>query len=201
MNSYQIDYCRLSNVYTLSLESWLVCRHTDEAGKTRSKLQKCRQPCEGAWLQTNVIFLARVCMRAYNCACVNARVTKKQKRAHTKMNLVGGPPAAVTTILLLLIFINCIRVKGEKSNPFISLTDTPPSSSFSPLSSSPVFPVFTRVLNAFPPSGAHGSHVTVVLDEDRIEGVGYGRVSEKETMMRAVEDFVIDFKSPTTGGS
>ena len=121
------------------------------------------------------------------------------------MNLVGGP-AAVTTILLLLIFINCSRVKGEKSNPFISLTDTPPdqqpsSSSFSPLSSSPVFPVFTRVLNAFPPSGAHGSHVTVVLDEDRIEGVGYGRVSEKETMMRAVEDFVIDFKSPTTGGS
>ena len=112
---------------------------------------------------------------------------------------------SAATLFLLIIFINC-RVNAEIANPFISLLETQPdqqtpsSSSIPPVPSSPVFPVFTRVLNAFPPSEVDGSHVSVVLDEDKIEGVAYGRVLEKETMIRAVEDFVIDFKNPNNGG-
>ena len=33
-----------------------------------------------------------------------------------------------------------------------------------------------------------------------MRGVAYGRVLEKETMIGAVEDFVIDFKNPNNGG-
>ena len=110
---------------------------------------------------------------------------------------------SAVTLFLLIIFINC-RVNAEEiANPFISLLETQPDQqtpSSSSIPSSPVFPVFTRVLNAFPPSEVDGSHVSVVLDEDKIEGVAYGRVLEKETMIRAVEDFVIDFKNPNNGG-
>ena len=108
--------------------------------------------------------------------------------------------------VLHLLLINYAVKAEENANPFTSLVERlpdqrSPPSSLSPASSSPVFPVFTRVLNAFPPSGVDGSHLSVVLDEDKIEGVAYGRVVEKETMMRAVEDFVIDFKNPSTGGA
>ena len=112
--------------------------------------------------------------------------------------------AESVTLLLLIIFINCRVDAEENANPFISLLETQPDQHTTPSSSSvpssPVFPVFTRVLNAFPPSEVDGSHVSVVLDEDKIEGVAYGRVLEKETMVRAVEDFVIDFKNPKTSG-
>ena len=114
-------------------------------------------------------------------------------------------------IVIILSSYSCI-ITGEEDisndNPFSTLLETPenPQSSSSSPSSSPssidsfsVFPVLTRVINVFPPSGKNGSHVSVILDEDKIDGVSYGSAIEKLTMMHSVEDFVIDFHAK--GGS
>ena len=113
--------------------------------------------------------------------------------------------SSVTTLLLITAAINGTVKSEEAANPFTTLVETPdPPSPHPPPSttvdSSLAFPVLTRVVNVFPPSRQDGSRVSVVLDEDRVEGLGYGGFVERETMMHGVEDFVIDFKHPTTGG-
>lgn len=83
---------------------------------------------------------------------------------------------------------------------FLARAKNPTASSSSSTKSASSFSIRTRVVNAFPPSGEDNSKVTLYLDEDKIQGVGYGKFAEKETTLLKVEDFVIDFKHPTTGG-
>ena len=110
--------------------------------------------------------------------------------------------------VVVVLLHNCIA-QGEDTtndNPFTELLETPhqspPMSPSSPSSkmSRPVHSVLTRVVNAFPPSGENGSLVSLILEEDEIEGVTYGSVGEKETTMHAVEDFVIHFTHPNNRG-
>ena len=110
-------------------------------------------------------------------------------------------------IFTILLLISCTVKAQENANPFTSLlTETKKNETLSPDAASltnrpsPAFPVFTRIFNAFPPSASDGSLLSLLLDEDKIEGVGYGEALEKETVMHAAEDFVLDFKNPTTGG-
>ena len=105
-----------------------------------------------------------------------------------------------------LLIVHAISCMAEKeSNPFTALlTETVPpppietAASFS--KSSPAFPVLIRVLNAFPPTERDGSEVSVILEEDTVKGVKYGRVIEKQTMMHSKEDFVIFFTNHTKEG-
>lgn len=102
----------------------------------------------------------------------------------------------------MLNAINITQEEGDNGNPFNTLLDKP-SSPLKPSSISKsflAFPVLVRVLNAFPPTGEEGSEVSVVLEEDEVEGVEYGREVVKQTMMHAKEDFVIYFNNPTKGG-
>ena len=113
------------------------------------------------------------------------------------------PRGLLVPTLLLIYAIGCMT-ENEDGNPFTTLMETlpPPAIKSSPpfSKSSAVFPILTRVLNAFPPTERDGSEVSVILEEDKVEGVRYGSVIEKQTMMHSMEDFVILFSNHTNEG-
>ena len=115
------------------------------------------------------------------------------------------PRGLLVSTLLLIYAIGCMTEnEGNDGNPFTTLMETlPPPAINSPLpfsKTSPVFPILTRVLNAFPLTERDGSEVSVILEEDKVEGVRYGSVIEKQTMMHSMEDFVIVFSNHTKEG-
>ena len=52
----------------------------------------------------------------------------------------------------------------------------------------------------FPPTEEDGSTVSLLMEEDMVGGVEYGRVDMKEAMMHSEEDFIIEFNNPNNGG-
>lgn len=129
------------------------------------------------------------------------KLSAKFKIQSSVMLLCGNKCALLLGLLLQIIAI--IQAEdSDSNNPFTTLLDTPPSleppSSTSKVSS--VFPVFTHLLNVFPPTGEDGSTVSLLMEEDMVGGVEYGRVDVKEAMMHSEEDFVIEFNNPNHGG-
>ena len=111
-----------------------------------------------------------------------------------------------THLVLLLIAIANALGKGDTTNgnPFTALLEQPaqslqPARESGVSKASPPYPILTRVVNAFPPSGENDSRLAVILQDDKIEGVRYGSVVEKKVMMYGVEDFVIHFTNSNGG--
>lgn len=143
-------------------------------------------------------------MRSHSVTSGNARaqIIREIQGAQSAIMLLCGNKC---THLLALLLQTITVVQAEDSgsnNPFTTLLDTPPSfKPRPPTSKSPsVFPVFTHLLNAFPPTGEDGSTVSLLMEEDVVGGVEYGRVDMKEAMMHSKEDFVIEFNNPNHGG-
>ena len=95
--------------------------------------------------------------------------------------------------------------ENDNNNPYIELVNTQIPEEYnrkfmtdSPQSSL-VLPVTTRVLNAFP--GEKETTMSIIFREDKVEEAEYGKVVVKEVMLHRREDFVIQFESPTEGGS
>lgn len=117
------------------------------------------------------------------------------------MLLRGNKCALLLGLLLQIIPIIQAEYNGS-NNPFTTLLDTPPSLKPPPPTSkvSSVFPVLTHLLNVFPPTEEDGSTVSLLMEEDMVGGVEYGRVDMKEAMMHSEEDFIIEFNNPNNGG-